>query len=298
MYLAIGTVMTGGAFVAGGFAVELAQLIQPLLQDWPVWRITLVLVGLPGILLAVLLVATVSEPVRRGAAGGSGGAGSPDVTSVLAHLRAHARFYVPFYLSVGFGVSIGFSAFSWVPTILTRSYGFGLAESGYTFGMVAIPAIVIGTLFWSWLSGRIGPLSTMLLGVAVTLAAGLAALVWDGSTATIAAAAMLSGGSGCFTPVCALIVQHATPAQMHARLMAMALLASSIIGAGVGPLAPPLLAGFWGTDPLALRHAVFAYALVVGAVLIVGLFFGLRGYERLVQSHAATRGRLSASPTS
>ena len=54
IYIAIGTIMTGGAFVIGGLAVDVAGVIQgSLLPDWPVWRITLILVGLPGILLAI-----------------------------------------------------------------------------------------------------------------------------------------------------------------------------------------------------------------------------------------------------
>ncbi len=69
IYIAIGTIMTGGAFVIGGLAVDVAGVIQgSLLPDWPVWRITLILVGLPGILLAILLLSTVREPARRRAA--------------------------------------------------------------------------------------------------------------------------------------------------------------------------------------------------------------------------------------
>jgi len=293
IYIAIGTVMTGGAFIVGGFAVDVATGLQGVLTDWPVWRITLVLVGLPGILLAVLLLATVREPARRTAALGADTHASRDATSVVAHLRTHASFYVPFYLCIGFGISIGFAGFSWVPTILVRSYGFELANSGYAFGMVAVPSIIVGTLFWSWLAGRIGfatsgPLVTMLLGVAVTIVAAACALTWHSGTATIVGAAFMCGGSAGFTPLCALIVQHATPSAMHARLMAMALLAGSIIGSGVGPLAPPLLAGLWGDDPMALRHAVFAYALAVGVTLLAGLFVGMRGYQRLAQGHPAT----------
>jgi MFS family permease len=295
IYLVIGTLMSGGAFIAGGFAVDLAELIHGVMTDWPVWRITLFMVGVPGIFLALLLFTTVREPGRRPAVAAMVDDPHPwDTATFTSHLRGHADFYLPFYICVGFGVSLGFAGFSWVPTILVRAYGFEVADSGYTFGMAAVPAIAAGTLFWSWLAGRIGPLFTMLLGVAVTLAAGLGALAWDGSTSTVVAAALICGGAGCFTPVCALIVQHVTPPQLHARLMAMALLAASLFGSGLGPLAPPLIAGFWGDDPMALRHAVFAYALGVGAVLLAGLLVGLRGYERLVQGRPGIAGRMLA----
>ncbi len=292
IYLVIGTLMSGGAFVAGGIAVDVAGLIHGVMTDWPVWRITLFMVGLPGIFLALLLLTTVREPSRRPAAVARLDDPDPwDTATFTSHLRGHADFYLPFFLCIGFGVSLGFAGFSWVPTILVRAYGFEVAESGYTFGLAAIPAIAAGTLFWSWLAGRIGPLKTMLLGVAVVLAAGLGALALEGSTALVAAAALICGGSAGFTPICAIIVQHATPSKMHARLMAMALLAASLIGSGVGPLAPPLIAEFWGHDPMALRHAVVAYALGVGAALFVGLFFGMRGYARLVQGRPAGGGR-------
>lgn len=289
IYLAIGTIMTGGAFVGGGFAVEVARQIQGVVTDLSVWRITLILVGLPGFLFALLLYATVDEPERRRVKESRDGRIPRDAVPIVAHMRAHLSFYLPFYLAYGLGVSVGFSAFSWVPTILARSHGFELADSGYTFGIVAIPAIVAGTLFWSWLAGRLGfrssgPVVTLMIGVAVAIAAGMTALLWNDSAATIVGAALLCGGSACFTPVCALIVQEATPPEIHARLMAVALLSASIIGAGVGPLAPPLLADLWGNgDPTFLRQATFGYALVAGIALFALLFVVARGYLQLVR---------------
>ncbi len=291
IYLALGTVMTGGAFVAGGFAVQLAEWLQPAFADLAVWRLTLVIVGLPGTLLVVLLLLTVAEPVRRPDTPSPDGS-TVSVNSALAHMRSHAAFYIPFYVCYGFGVSLGFAAFSWVPTILVRSHGFDVSGSGFAFGSVAIPAIVAGTLFWSWLVDRMGyrgagPTITLLIGVALTLFAALAGLLARDTLVTVVAAALLCAGSGVFTPVFALVVQQATPPRLHARLMAVALLAASIIGSGVGPLAPPVLAPWFGDSPDALRLAVFSYVLVVGVVVIAGLLLGAPGYRRLAQANPA-----------
>ncbi len=293
VYLAAGTIMSGGAFVVGGAAIDLAGLVHGLRPDWAVWRITLVIVGLPGLVLGLLTLATVREPGRREVrvppgASASGVAGG----SLVAHLRGHSDFYLPLYVCVGLGVSVGMAIFAWMPTILARSYGLQLAESGYRFGAAAIPAVVIGTVFWTWVVGRVGigsggPIVAMLGGVVVMLLGALLAVSAQGSTVVIVAAALMAAGAGCFTPVCALIVQQMTPSQMHARLMAIALFAANIVGAGGGPLAPSLLTGFWPGDAGALERALIAYALAISLLLLGGLLLCRRGYRRLAQARLA-----------
>jgi MFS family permease len=287
-FIAIGSVMSGGAFLVGGFAIKLAELIHGTNAQWPVWRLVFPIVAFPGILLALLLLVTVREPARRPAVQPSDATATADATSLLIHLREHVAFYVPLYLCVGVAITASMGAFAWVPTILTRSYGFDLARSGSTFGAVATPAIVSSTFLWSWLAGRIGFSSAGLIRVmwlasAVMLSGALVALAWNGSTGLILGASLIAGGATCFVPVCALIVQHATPPPMHARLMAIALLAANIVGAGLGPLAPPLLSAIWTDAQLALKNALVAYTIAVGLILIGGLAVCRRGYDTLVQ---------------
>lgn len=293
LFLSIGAIMAGGALIVGGFAVQLAEIIHVSFPQWAVWRLTVILVGTPGILLAVLLLSTVSEPTRRHTARQHAAVPGTDATSVIAHLRRHAGFYVPFHLAVGFGISIGYAAFSWAPTILVRSYGFTVAQSGYAFGSIAAPVAFAAMLFWGWLSGRIGtafgPLRTMYFGLAVAATAGLGALLIDTGSATIVTVAFMSGGSAAFSVLSALIVQQAAPPTMHARLMAVVMLASCLIGLGLGPVALPQLSGFWETSPHALRHAMVAYVLAVSAGVLLALTASRRGYQRLLQETSTRR---------
>lgn len=214
IYLASGTIMSGGAFIAGGLMVESAEWIHVHVTDLAPWRITLVLVGLPGLLMVFPMLATIRDPGRRSAQ--KEAAHSGDASSLVQHLRDHPAFYVPLYIVIGLGVSIGMAIFAWMPTVLMRSHSFDLGASGYWFGIAVTPGIVLGTLFWTWLIGRLGcgtsaPIVALLAAVALIGAGSLANLGVGSSHVTIAACALMSVGTASFTPISALIVQQVTP---------------------------------------------------------------------------------------
>src|SRR5580693_4467202 len=64
LYTAVASLMGVGAFAVGGAAVDLATRLSPVVGLEP-WRLTLVLVGAPGLLLAAILAFTGREPDRR-----------------------------------------------------------------------------------------------------------------------------------------------------------------------------------------------------------------------------------------
>ena len=59
---------SGLAFIIGGSvdeAVQGAQVMMPMLGEVAGWQATFIIVGLPGLLVALLML-TVREPARRG----------------------------------------------------------------------------------------------------------------------------------------------------------------------------------------------------------------------------------------
>src|SRR5690606_40417104 len=61
------------------------------------WQMTFVIVGLPGVLWALLFIATVPEPPRREAAG----APTPGLRATLSHLFRHKDAFGPMFLANG-----------------------------------------------------------------------------------------------------------------------------------------------------------------------------------------------------
>ncbi|MGE3744465.1 MAG: MFS transporter [Sphingomonadaceae bacterium] len=65
LYTGVGAVMYSGSYIAGGAALQLATAMSGSIDLEP-WQLTLMLVGIPGLLLAPLLWITVPKPPRVG----------------------------------------------------------------------------------------------------------------------------------------------------------------------------------------------------------------------------------------
>lgn len=100
------------------------------------WRSTLVIMGLPGIGLAIVLRLTVSEPARGATEPSAVDAGVYDFRATLAHLWSLRSFR---WLALGAGLSVftGVSLMTWSPAFLMRVHGMGMAEAGALLGAFA-----------------------------------------------------------------------------------------------------------------------------------------------------------------
>ena len=89
------------AYVVGGAIIQLAQsgVLTSALGIPPMapWRLSLVAVGVPGLLLALLIFFIIREPAREHADTGADGTAPQEVErySVFASLREALSFYGP-----------------------------------------------------------------------------------------------------------------------------------------------------------------------------------------------------------
>ena len=121
------------------------------------WRTAFLVVGLPGLLLALLVWRTLREPVR-----GRSEAQAPmqtqkkdslrDVLRFMAKLRSfwHLSFAGSLHAFVGYGAAY------FVPSFFARVHGMGLAERGTWLAMIGLVAVV-GTYLGGWLGDRLAP---------------------------------------------------------------------------------------------------------------------------------------------
>jgi MFS family permease len=92
---------TGMAYALGGMVVEMASngdpVILPLIGEAKPWQLVFMVIGLPGVLLA-LLAFTLREPVRRvemknAAADGAGRSLREELADMRRFIVSHKRFY-------------------------------------------------------------------------------------------------------------------------------------------------------------------------------------------------------------
>jgi predicted MFS family arabinose efflux permease len=253
----------GGSIIGG----ELAALFG--------WRVAIMAVGLPGVLLAVIVKLFVVEP-RRGLSDArqqtqtERDAAAPTLTHGFRALIAdRAAFHLVMGVTITALIGYGQTAFG--PSFLIRSLGLGLTDISR---FVAPIGAVMGTtsaLMGGWLANiaakRYG-LHAQAWLVLVMKSVGLPLsflfyLAGDATSALIAYFASLLLTNSYLGPTFALI-QGLAPLRMRALWAAVTLLVINLIGLGLGPtmigVISDLLRPTYGEE--SLRYAMLSLAAV------------------------------------
>lgn len=204
------------------------------------WRMAFFVVGLPGVLLAVVVKLTVAEPQRGHIEKVSTQARKPNLGETVRFL-----FKQPVFLHCAAAGSlsgfIAYSAMGWYPSFLIRTHGMGTAEIGLSLGLVMGGAGVIGLLLGGYLSDKLGARDTRwyLWSVAVgSLIAvpfsALSFLVANSYTAMFLFSVPLMIANAWFGPTIAQI-QGIVELRMRAVAVAVLLFITNLVGLGLGP---------------------------------------------------------------
>src|SRR5262245_47007499 len=135
---------SGLALIVGGIVARVAAAQEiwqlPLVGATRPWQVVVFIVGLPGVLLALLMY-TVREPLRRGAklvkaADGKTRVAQVPLREVLAYLWANKLTFLCH--NIGFAL-LSFSSYgssAWIPAFLQRNHGWSIPKSGLVYGLI------------------------------------------------------------------------------------------------------------------------------------------------------------------
>ena len=135
-------------FIAGGW-----------LNEFFGWRVAFFIVGVPGLLLAILVRFTLREPPRGMAEGRVADEEQPTITETFRFLWSKRSFR---HMAVGGGLTafVGYGVITWVPSFLIRSYGMNTGDVGTYLGLIlGIPG-GIGIALGGYLADRYGARDT------------------------------------------------------------------------------------------------------------------------------------------
>ena len=143
-----------GVFQAGGgIGVLLGLLLAGLVADAVGWRGTFVIIGLPGLLLALLVRIKLTEPRLQSSAIPSESSGlSATWASIRGLLRL--RTYRQILASYVFTSAGLFGMIQWLPAFLIRSHDLSLSQIGLWYGPVFGTGAVLGLLTGALLAPR------------------------------------------------------------------------------------------------------------------------------------------------
>lgn len=206
------------------------------------WRTAFLVVGLPGLLLALLVWATIAEP-ERGAAEGVETAPdeAPSVGEAFAYLTSLPAFR-HLVLAAGFYSCASYGFITWAPTFLIRVHGLSQGEAGIWSGLLVGGGGALGTYLGGRMSDTLGqrdprwPLWTCAIGAA-TMTPFAIGFLWSPS---------LTGAIVLWVPAAVLGHAYVAPSfalthalvklRMRALATAMMLFSLNLLGLGLGPL--------------------------------------------------------------
>lgn len=274
-------------YLAGGWIVEFFD-----------WRVAFFVVGVPGIVLALLLRFTVKEPPRGMNEGRA-------VDTATDSLQDVARFLLSLRSFVLLAVAAGFSAFSaygfgsWVPTFLIRSHEMGYGEMSTWIGVMngvggALGMILVGLLadrmakkdvrWYLWISAW---------SIVVYLPFSVAFLLLENTTAALVAYFLPIALSSVYLGPVIALTHQLVKVRMRALASSILLFFLNLIGMGLGPQA----VGFF-SDMLAPQYGVeslrWSLLIVLASKFLSIALFLIAG--RYVIEDLKAKDRFRAAP--
>jgi predicted MFS family arabinose efflux permease len=265
------------------------------LDDTFGWRTAFLVVGLPGLLLALLVRATVREPVRGVNDPGHVGLPPPPIRQVFAALWK-LRSFRHLSMATGLAAFAGYAFSVWAPTFLRRVHGFSASQAGdlgWAIGIGgAVGSILAGRIadrmgrrdarWWMWVPAcaTIGPLPFTL----TFLLHGdpIAALFW--STPGLAIAAFYQG------PTFSTVQNLAAP-QMRSVASGLMLFITTMIGYALGPPTIGLLNDHVFSDRgiEAVRYSLAVVLIATGVWSFVHYLLAARSLRADLRASVAAR---------
>lgn len=265
------------------------------------WRWTFLIMGAPGLALAVVLWFALKEPPRGLSDGRLVSGDAPPLWETVKFLFG-ARSFTLVVAAGCFAGAMANSVIAWSPALMARTYGLPSAEIGARLAISIGVAGGIGTYLGGWLADRFGAKRiaayAIVPGAAVAITAPLyfttyggllsadGGLAASGITFVLLFVAILFGAMH-LAPSYG-ICQSLAPARVRATAAGVLAFATAIAG-GIGPQAVGFLSDVWGDAGPAesLRRALLAVSVVTGAL-------GALSFLLIGRSYAADVARARA----
>jgi MFS family permease len=223
----------GAAAVA--YAAQAHTLILPLLGTVRNWQFVFVVVGIPGIVLAFIML-LVKEPERRELS-------APDAqrSPLRPFLTQHGKLIAFIILAFALNGCVYYGISTWTPALFIRKFAWSAARIGFSMGMLQFFAGSLGILFSGWWVGRPSvrgsginilslPRATLIVMLPVALVFGFS----NDVTTTLLALAVLIFLSGMVSAQSAVALYYVTPNEFRGRVVAAYLTTGTVLGLGIG----------------------------------------------------------------
>ena len=235
----------GLANILGGSLVQHFEtappVVLPVVGALKSWQFTFILLGLPGVLMALLGRATMKEPARRGRA-----AGDDHVPLTMAQaiefVMGRWRFLTPMFIAYICLSIQGWALFFWIVEFLVRERHLPRQDVGLIYGFMAMVLGFAGAILSGALAARLlkrGHTDTLMkLVIGVVLILGPMAIIlpmapeaWQIYLILVPITLLMSCPGGLGTTA----LQFIAPNELKGRIIALYMLVVNCISLTLGP---------------------------------------------------------------
>ena len=223
-----------GALLAALRGVEV--LNWPLIGAIKPWQAVFIIVGVPGLLLALAML-TVREPLRRDVKEGA----STAPWHMLGHFFSHWKTYVTFLLPFCLMTTVAYTHL-WMPEVFKRTWGMEIPDFAKTKAIVTLvcaPATVFAAGALSDYLVRRGrdnaPLLIAVIGTFIFVPTGILIGLMPGTTSAFLVLGVSLMGIATTTATGLTALLMITPPQFRGQISAVYYMAISITGFTLGP---------------------------------------------------------------
>ena len=296
------SVGAGLALIIGGYAIGL--IADGGARDLPVvgtlapWRLTFLYVGLPGLLVA-LMILMVREPARQLSVGGGAVETRTSVPlgEVAAHYRRHAGVLALHHAGMSLSAMAAYGIISWAPAMLIRTQGWDTAQVGLVTGSSILVAGTLGVIGGGWLgdfrtrrghpAGRleVACLSMVIaaLGAAIyPLLEAPGLIAWAFGLAMLGAYMVIGCGAAALLDI--------MPNRLRGQATAVYFFVISLAGIGLGPTAVAACTDYLFGDPAAVRYSLLIVPTAGFAVAAACFAVARRPFVRSLEQPQGERG--------
>ena len=252
------------------------------------WRYAFFVVGIPGILLAILLRVTVKEPPR----------GHTETTkqtldqvpfSVVVKTMWQKKSFRHMSLGAATQAFVGYGAIAWMPMFLVRSHDMSSGEVGTALGLIIGICGGVGTFLGGYMADRLGTRNVkwyMLipaLGFLISVPFGFVVFYTHNLVIALACYCLPAFLVNLYTGPTFGMTQGLAPLAMRAAAAALLLFIINIIGLVFGPTTVGLLSDWFQSawqlnNTESLRFALMACNMIY-LISFINYYFASRHLE-------------------
>ena len=288
-------VKVGGALalILGGFLIDfytdIGVIEAPVIGAIQPWQATLMTVGLPGLLLA-MLVMTMVEPTREDTVATASGDLQLPIKTVARFLWQRKRTYLALFLGSSMLAMAGYGSAAWYPEYFVRAYGVSKTEAGSSFGLIILVGgslgVMLGPAISNWLADRgytDSYVRAIMYASVVAVFPAVAAPLMPTMQLTLVLLFPATLFGGAYLGVMAASFQPITPNQMRGQTTAMYIFVTNIFGMAVGTSVLAAFTDFLYQDDGKLHYSIATANAIFYPAAVLLFAYCLKGYRSSVK---------------